>query len=104
VKQSEALFEKARARMPGGVSSPVRAFGKVGGVPRYVRKAQGAYLWDEDGNQLLDFCLAWGPNILGHAHPAVVEAVTSAARDGLAFGTTHRNEIALADQIGRAHV
>jgi glutamate-1-semialdehyde 2,1-aminomutase len=97
--QSEALFERARARMPGGVSSPVRAFGKVGGTPRYIRRAQGAYLWDEDGNQLLDFCLAWGPNVLGHAHPAVVEAVTAAARDGLAFGTVHRNEVALADLV-----
>lgn len=97
--QSEALFERARARMPGGVSSPVRAFGKVGGTPRYIRRAQGAYLWDEDGNRLLDFCLAWGPNVLGHAHPAVVEAVTAAARDGLAFGTVHRNEVALAELV-----
>ncbi len=99
LKTSEALFEKARGRMPGGVSSPVRAFGKVGGVPRYIAKAAGPFLWDEDGNQLLDFCLAWGPNILGHAHPAVVEAVVEAARNGLAFGTTHRNEVALADLV-----
>ncbi len=98
-KQSELLFERARGRMPGGVSSPVRAFGKVGGAPRYIRKAQGAFLWDEDGHQLLDFCLAWGPNILGHAHPAVVEAVVSAARDGLAFGTPHRNEVELAELV-----
>jgi len=99
LKTSEALFERARGLMPGGVSSPVRAFGKVGGVPRYVSKAQGPWLWDEDGNRLLDFCLAWGPNILGHAHPAVVEAVTSTARDGLAFGTPHRNEVALAELV-----
>jgi glutamate-1-semialdehyde 2,1-aminomutase len=97
--QSEALFEKARGRMPGGVSSPVRAFGKVGGAPRYITRAEGPFMWDEDGNQLLDFCMAWGPNILGHAHPAVVEAVTKAARDGLAFGTPHRHEVALADLV-----
>ena len=97
--QSEALFEKARGRMPGGVSSPVRAFGKVGGTPRYISRASGAHLWDEDGNQLLDFCMAWGPAILGHSHPAVVEAVTRTARDGLAFGTTHRNEVRLAELV-----
>ncbi|MDP3235866.1 MAG: glutamate-1-semialdehyde 2,1-aminomutase [Myxococcales bacterium] len=96
---SEALFERARGRMPGGVSSPVRAFGKVGGAPRYISRAEGPFMWDEDGNQLLDFCLAWGPNILGHAHPGVVEAVTRTVRDGLAFGTTHRHEVALADLV-----
>lgn len=97
--RSEALFEKARGRMPGGVSSPVRAFGKVGGTPRYISRAQGAHLWDEDGNHLLDFCMAWGPAILGHAHPAVVDAVGRTARDGLAFGTVHRNEVQLADLV-----
>ncbi len=97
--QSEALFERARSRVPGGVSSPVRAFGKVGGTPRYIRRAQGPWMWDEDGNQLLDFCMAWGPGILGHAHPVVIEAVTRAAQDGLAFGTAHRNEVALADLV-----
>jgi glutamate-1-semialdehyde 2,1-aminomutase len=85
--------------MPGGVSSPVRAFGKVGGSPRYLRRGQGANVWDEDGNQLIDFCMAWGPLILGHAHPAVIEAVTRAASDGLAFGTVHRNEVALANLV-----
>jgi glutamate-1-semialdehyde 2,1-aminomutase len=97
--QSEALFERAKRNMPGGVSSPVRAFGKVGGVPRYVQRAQGPYLYDEDGNRLLDFCLAWGPAILGHGHPAVVEAVTRAARDGLAFGTVHRSEVLLSELV-----
>ncbi|HEY1088151.1 MAG TPA: glutamate-1-semialdehyde 2,1-aminomutase [Archangium sp.] len=85
--------------MPGGVSSPVRAFKSVGGTPRYIAKGQGAFMWDEDGRKYLDFCMAWGPLILGHAHPVVVEAVTKAAVDGLAFGTTHRHEITLAELV-----
>lgn len=85
--------------MPGGVSSPVRAFGSVGGTPRYMARGEGAYLWDEDGRKYTDFCMAWGPNILGHAPPAVIEAVTRAARDGLAFGTVHRHEPELAELV-----
>lgn len=96
---SERLFTRARNLMPGGVSSPVRAFGSVGGTPRYFSKGAGAEVWDEDGRKYVDFCLAWGPLILGHAHPAVVEAVTKAAQDGLAFGTCHRNEPALAELV-----
>ena len=88
---SERLFSRARALMPGGVSSPVRAFGSVGGTPRYMAKGEGANLFDEDGRKYVDFCMAWGPMILGHAHPAVIEAVTKAARDGLAFGTVQSN-------------
>ncbi len=85
--------------MPGGVSSPVRAFGSVGGTPRYMSRGEGAYLFDEDGRKYVDFCMAWGPMILGHAHPAVIEAVTKAAKDGLAFGTVHRNEPELAELV-----
>jgi glutamate-1-semialdehyde 2,1-aminomutase len=85
--------------MPGGVSSPVRAFGSVGGTPRYMSKGEGAYLWDEDGRKYTDFCMAWGPMILGHAFPSVIDAVTRAAKDGLAFGTVHRNEPALAELV-----
>lgn len=96
---SERLFSRARALMPGGVSSPVRAFGSVGGTPRYMSRGEGAYLFDEDGRKYTDFCMAWGPNILGHAFPAVIEAVTKAAQDGLAFGTCHRNEPALAELV-----
>lgn len=96
---SEKLFSRAKALMPGGVSSPVRAFGSVGGTPRYMAKGEGASLWDEDGRKYTDYCMAWGPNILGHAHPAVVEAVTRAARDGLAFGTVHRHEPAMAELV-----
>lgn len=96
---SESLFSRARVLMPGGVSSPVRAFGSVGGTPRYMSRGEGAFMFDEDGRKYLDFCMAWGPNILGHAHPAVIEAVIRAAKDGLAFGTCHRNEVALAELV-----
>ncbi len=96
---SERLFTRARGLMPGGVSSPVRAFGSVGGTPRYMSRGEGAYLFDEDGRKYVDFCMAWGPMILGHAHPAVIEAVIKAARDGLAFGTVHRHELELAELV-----
>lgn len=94
-----SLFARARAVMPGGVSSPVRAFRSVGGTPRYIRSATGAELIGEGGERWVDFCLAWGPLILGHAHPEVVEAVVRAAQDGLAFGTVTRAEIELAEKI-----
>ena len=98
-KASEAFYERAQRLMPAGVNSPVRAFRKVGGAPVYFSKGQGATVIDEDGNFYLDFCLAWGPLILGHAHPRVVEAVERAVRDGLAFGTTHRHEVQLAERV-----
>ncbi len=96
---SERLYSRARVLMPGGVSSPVRAFGSVGGTPRYMARGEGAWMFDEDGRKYLDFCMAWGPNILGHAHPAVIDAVIRTAKDGLAFGTCHRNELALAELV-----
>lgn len=96
---SERLYSRARALMPGGVSSPVRAFGSVGGTPRYMARGEGAWMFDEDGRKYLDFCMAWGPNILGHAHPAVIDAVIRTAKDGLAFGTCHRNELAMAELV-----
>jgi glutamate-1-semialdehyde 2,1-aminomutase len=71
----------------------------VGGTPRYMAKGEGAYLWDEDGRKYVDFCMAWGPMILGHAFPSVIDAVIRAAKDGLAFGTVHRNEPALAELV-----
>ena len=95
----ESLFQRAQGVLPGGVSSPVRAFRSVGGVPRYVRAASGATLIGEEGERWTDFCLAWGPLILGHAHPEVVEAVQRAAADGLAFGTVTRGEIELGERI-----
>ena len=96
---SERLFAKARNLMPGGVSSPVRAFGSVGGTPRYIAKGKGSTFTDEDGRSYTDYCLAWGPMILGHAHPKVVEAVTKAAQDGFAFGACHRFEVDLAERV-----
>ncbi len=93
------LFARAQGVMPGGVSSPVRAFRSVGGHPRYIRRGEGATLHGVEGEAWTDFCLAWGPLILGHAHPRVVDAVQRAAADGLAFGTTYPGEIALAERI-----
>src|SRR6478752_4813845 len=79
LERSAALFTRAEALIPAGVSSPVRAFRKVGGTPVFFRAASGAHAVDEDGNRYLDLCMAWGPLILGHAHPKVVEAVQRAA-------------------------
>lgn len=93
------LFARAQRVMPGGVSSPVRAFRAVGGTPRYIARAEGATLIGEAGERWTDFCLAWGPLILGHAHPAVVSAIQKAAADGTAFGTTARGEVDLAERI-----
>src|SRR6201985_3769760 len=83
---SARLFDEACAVIPGGVNSPVRAFTAVGGTPRFISEARGCWLTDADGNRYVDLVCSWGPMILGHAHPAVVEAVTSAAANGLAFG------------------
>jgi glutamate-1-semialdehyde 2,1-aminomutase len=85
--------------MPGGVSSPVRAFRSVGGTPVYMREGSGGRCVDEDGNRYVDFCLSWGPLILGHAHPAVVAAVQRTAAHGLTFGTCHRLELELAELV-----
>ncbi len=94
-----SLRERAQRAMPGGVSSPVRAFRAVGGNPPILASAQGAELRDTDGRRYLDLVGSWGPSILGHAHPAVVEAVARAARDGLSFGATCRLEIELAERV-----
>lgn len=92
-------FERAQARIPGGVNSPVRAFGSVGGEPFFVASAHGAYLVDTDGSEYLDYVQSWGASILGHAHPAVVEAVQRAAADGTSFGAPTTREVELAEQI-----
>jgi glutamate-1-semialdehyde 2,1-aminomutase len=101
--RSAELYSRAEALIPAGVSSPVRAFRKVGGTPVFFRSASGAHATDEDGNRYLDFCMAWGPLILGHAHPRVIEAVERAVRDGLAFGTAHRGEGELAERVLAAY-
>ena len=93
------LFERAQRVIPGGVNSPVRAFRAVGGTPRFIARAQGAYLWDAEGQRYVDYIGSWGPMILGHGHPAVLEAVTRAAADGLSFGAPTEREIELAEAI-----
>ncbi|MEJ5339198.1 MAG: glutamate-1-semialdehyde 2,1-aminomutase [Aquificaceae bacterium] len=98
MKNSE-LFERARTLMPGGVSSPVRAFKAVGGEPIIVSRAQGSRLWDVEGKEYIDFLMSWGPLILGHAHPAVVSALQEQARKGLSYGLTNEHEITLAKLV-----
>ncbi len=97
--RSEALLDRARRCLPGGVSSPVRSFSSVTGTPRFLRRGAGARVEDEDGAWRVDWCLAWGAMILGHAHPAVVEGVQRAAADGLGFGACHRFEADLAERL-----
>ncbi|WP_424808029.1 glutamate-1-semialdehyde 2,1-aminomutase [Rhodococcus sp. 27YEA15] len=96
---SARLFERAGKVIPGGVNSPVRAFGSVGGTPRFIREASGYTLTDVDDNKYVDLVSSWGPMILGHAHPAVVDAVREAALGGLSFGAPTEGEIALAEEI-----
>jgi len=95
------LFERARALIPGGVNSPVRAFRAVGGTPRFVQRAQGAYFWDANGKRHIDYIGSWGPMILGHGHPRVLEAVQAAALDGFSFGAPTEREVELAEEIVR---
>lgn len=94
--KSETLFQKAQTLIPGGVNSPARAFRSVGGTPRFVEQGEGAYFWDVDGNRYLDYVLSWGPLTLGHAHPAVVEALKVAVERGTSYGapTEVENELA----------
>ncbi len=96
---NQALFDRARAVMPGGVSSPVRAFGAVGGTPRFVARAQGAWITDVEGRSYVDLVSGWGPAILGHAHPEVVAAVQRAVADGPSFGAPSVLELELAEAI-----
>lgn len=103
-EKSKSLYEKAVQLMPGGVSSPVRAFRSVGGTPIYMDRGEGAHVVDVDGNRYLDFCCSWGPLILGHGHPAVKEAIIKTVEKGWTFGTPVPAEVDLAqivkDQIG----
>jgi glutamate-1-semialdehyde 2,1-aminomutase len=103
VPSNEELFARACAAIPGGVDSPVRAFGMVGGTPYFVARAEGAYVWDVEGRRYTDYVQSWGASILGHAHPAVVEAVQRAAADGTSFGAPTEREVLLAEAI-RARV
>ena len=100
--RSKLLLERARAVIPGGVNSPVRAFGSVGGQARFIRSASGAHIEDEDGNRYIDYVASWGAILLGHAHPAVLEAVARAAARGTSFGAPTEAEIELAERVDAA--
>jgi len=95
------LFARARARIPGGVNSPVRAFKSVGGEPFFTARAEGAYLWDVEGKRYIDYIGSWGPMIAGHAHPQVLAAVEAAVRNGLSYGTPNPLEVTMAETLCR---
>jgi glutamate-1-semialdehyde 2,1-aminomutase len=100
-RHSHALFARARELMPGGVNSPVRAFKSVGGEPFFAQRAEGPFLFDVDGNRYIDYVGSWGPMIVGHNHPAVLDAVIRTARDGLSFGVPNPLEVTMAETIAR---
>jgi glutamate-1-semialdehyde 2,1-aminomutase len=100
-KESEELFAKSRELMPGGVNSPVRAFGQVKRSPVFMKRAKGDKIFDEDGNSYIDYVCSWGPGILGHAHEKVIEAVKAACDDGLTFGAPTRKELEMAQLINQ---
>src|SRR6056297_355398 len=97
--KSQALLDRARKTIPGGVNSPVRAFTSVGGTPPFINKAEGAYIFDEDGNRYIDFVLTWGPAILGHANDKVVKAAQDAVAQGSSFGAPTAREVDMAEMI-----
>ena len=99
VDQNAVLFERAQKTIPGGVNSPVRAFRQVGGVPRFVSKAKGPYFWDANNKRYIDLIMSWGPMIVGHANPEVVEAVQKAAETSFSYGAPTAGEIELAERI-----
>lgn len=94
-----ALFERALKVIPGGVNSPVRAFGSVGGTPYFVARAEGPFVYDAEGRRLIDYVQSYGPSILGHAHPAIVAAVSEAAGRGTSYGAPTENEVLIAEEI-----
>ena len=100
--KSTSLFARSQKLLPGGVNSPVRSFGAVGGTPPFLAKGQGARVWDVDGNEYVDFLGSWGPLVLGHAHPAIIEAVKQAADGGTSFGAPTERELELAELIAQA--
>ena len=96
---NQTLFDRAAKVIPGGVNSPVRAFRAVGGTPRFISRAQGAYMWDANGQRYVDYIGSWGPMILGHGHPAVVDAVQKAVTEGFSYGAPTEREVELAEAI-----
>ena len=98
-QHSASLYAEALTLLPGGVDSPVRAFRSVGGDPLFMKRGAGARIVDEDNNEYIDYCMSWGPLILGHADPDVVKAVQDTAAHGTSFGTPHRYEVDLAKMV-----
>ncbi|MFN6077350.1 MAG: aminotransferase class III-fold pyridoxal phosphate-dependent enzyme, partial [Fluviicola sp.] len=96
---SNQLYEKAKTYFPGGVNSPVRAFKSVNGTPLFIKKGDGAKIWDEDDNEFIDFCCSWGPLILGHNHQGVYKSVMETMANGSSFGAPTRKENELAELI-----
>lgn len=92
----EQLFEEAGQYLPGGVNSPVRAFGSIGDVPRFINRADASYLWDEDGRRYIDYVGSWGPMLLGHNHPDILKSVTEACARGLSYGASTKIETDMA--------
>src|SRR6185437_5866569 len=101
-RRSREIFERAQKILVGGVNSPVRAFRAVGGEPLIIERGSGQYLYDADGNQLLDYVCSWGALLLGHAHPAVTEAIADQAQRGTSYGATTELEVELATMIAKA--
>jgi len=99
MSKNQALFERAQRTIPGGVNSPVRAFRSVGGTPRFIERAQGPYFWDAEGKRYIDYIGSWGPMIVGHVHPEVLEAVQRVLADGFSFGAPTEAEIEIAEEI-----
>ena len=99
MQKSQQLFEHAKKIIPGGVNSPVRAFNGVGGTPCFIKRAEGAYIYDADDNAYIDYVGSWGPMILGHNHPAIREAVIQSAQNGLSFGAPTEIEITMAEKV-----
>jgi glutamate-1-semialdehyde 2,1-aminomutase len=99
MQSNEELFARAQRSIPGGVNSPVRAFRSVGGTPRFIARAQGAYFWDAEGRRYIDYIGSWGPMIVGHAHPEVVRAVQEAAARGVSFGAPTEAEVEMAEEL-----
>ena len=98
-KNSDLLFQRAKQLIPGGVNSPVRAFKSVGRNHVFIKKALGSKMWDVDGNEYIDYVGSWGPMILGHAHPAIIEAIQKVAIDGTSFGAVTEREVEMAELI-----
>ena len=102
LEKSRSLFREAKKRIPGGVNSPVRAFGSVGGVPPFIDHGKGSRLWDVDGNEYIDYVGSWGPLILGHADPGVLRAAAEAMARGTSFGAPTQHEVELAELLCEA--